>query len=316
MNNNHTSSRERKQHQWMGSAYVISHNDLLSASASHAIESIGFQPLLIGLSTSNLSLASFCPTNHVLDSSINRISHSDLARICLHRMVLHTIASNESISNPDWALVVEDGVALHPSITASYARSLLKSTLHQAVNSTSLEGFVYLEVSGAICKDDLRENFHFAMGTSCSGRDTLAYAVTKRTARTLYEYSNTILKSDGLQFNQVLEKFITSTHLVRRASVVGWNLVNPHSLDSYGIVYRFGNESVNYEFALSPRYNVSNEFTLPSPQFNNVRKEFPLSPRYNLSNVFASFRRLLAWPCSITAHPLYFEIAFLHAHDL
>mmetsp|Transcript_25317 Transcript_25317/g.34816 ORF Transcript_25317/g.34816 Transcript_25317/m.34816 type:complete len:969 (-) Transcript_25317:4472-7378(-) len=260
--------------QWIGTAFVISKNLRISANAIHSIEAVGFQPEFVNavrpyvqlFNNSQSTIFASClsvPGRLMFDyfqSSAKKLSLSDLARICSHRKVLHKITSNGNISDSGWSLIVEDGVALHPSVTASHARLLLGNTLLQAVNSTSKEGFIYLEVSGTPCKGDNRENYDFVTSTLCLGQTTVAYAITKRTARTLYEglYADHTLKSHELKYDNTLAKFINTTQLFQ-AVVVGWNLSSPQTPDHYGLMYHIGNKEeneMNDEFEIIPKFNI------------------------------------------------------------
>lgn len=271
----HSQGSTRKEHildrnklfKWFGKAFILTNEARLSDESIFTAKSCGFDPYLFPVDKpwthihgSKQSYVNYClqtvtgsdaDYQNMAKIATSQMTLGDIAYIGTQRKVLQTIIKDESITDEDWALVLDENVRLHPDVTPAYVRELIAETIiSQRLNYAY--GFMFLGTCHAHCKTPGARLSHDCVG-SCS----FAYAISKRRAQFLFEemYCRAPnhrrkmpcgLNKDNNRFGQSLAHHFSKPQRSAwdrrhhpRAIMLGLNLLSPVPQDqkSFGVLY-------------------------------------------------------------------------------
>lgn len=129
-----------------------------------------------------------------------------------------------------WRFFFEDDVALHPSLTKSFAQQVLARGLEVA----SGDGILYLGICGPKdCKKKVVLASHVE-AKQCAGACTHAFGLTKWKTRSFLSYMDK-LNVTSMYFDQFMRTFGEQVHKIW---VLGSNLKSPQTKNHYGLVFQ------------------------------------------------------------------------------
>jgi hypothetical protein len=175
----------------------------------------------------------------------SRVTLAEISLVCSHRLAMRLIAQDQSMSNSDWALIMEDDAKLVPTVSRKLARLFTIEAMKYSHWESSDEGVLYLGICHPRCKQELSvfANEPFTIGKSCAGHCTHAYAITKQTAKSLFAnmYTWLYLKGGWLQSDQAMRHYFMANSQQNSyplAHVVGHNFISPEESGHRGLMYQ------------------------------------------------------------------------------
>ena len=250
-----------EKNDWIGKAYIITSKVQVSDDVTSAAKACGFSPYILPatlpfghhysyskeklyktcLGIQGLKLLPYGESTYAAQTTL-----SELALICSHRNAMHMIAQDLTMSDTDWALIMEDDAVLNTALNPNLARSYTTQAINFARWESVDKGFIYFGICHGVCSKSVSIFLaadQFSVGKSCFGYCTHAYALTKHTARTFFAkiYNNEVLKENLLQTDQVMAAYFQAnlkSGSSPAALVAGYNFQSPYEPNHTGFMYQ------------------------------------------------------------------------------
>lgn len=269
-------SNYRTTNSWIGKAYIISSKIQLHREILEAAKICGFQPQIIPPKLPfaeqydyskdrmykeciGIKGRSLLPFNV---SGATNLSLAELSLVCSHRHVMDIISQDSSMSDSDWALIMEDDAALNPKVDKSRALFYVENSVKYARQYNPVEGFIYF----GICRGSCSNRFSgflfdrkFTIGSKCYGYCTHAYAITKYTARNLFGLMYTdkfLFNNSFVQIDQAMNNYFGQANRSLHALVAGFNIPSPRVTEHVGLMYQWKRTGKVNEKGTSLRSNL------------------------------------------------------------